>query len=204
MRTQLVTLAAAAALGLTGVAVAGPVLATTVGTEAAAGVTSRVDRITQALAGLVTDGTIDQAQADLVAQTLAESGLGGHGGPGRGGPGLEAAATALGITEAELRTALHGGATLAQVAAGEGVGVDTLVAALVEAERTRVAQAVADGRITQAQADERLADVTERVTERVNSTMPSRPDHGHGPGRGANAPAEAPADAPAETPAPTS
>jgi hypothetical protein len=85
------------------------------------------------------------------------------------------------MTEAELRTALEGGSTLAKVAEGKGVPLDTLITALVDAEKTRIAQDVTDGRLTQAQADARLADVTQRVTDRVNSTRPPHPDHG---GRG--------------------
>jgi len=42
-----------------------------------------------------------------------------------------------------------------------------------------------DGRVTQAQADERLADLTQRVTNQVNSTGPvgGRGDHGAGAGQ---------------------
>jgi len=179
MRKQIMTVVAAGVLGLSSVAVAGPALGAVGATGAAATVTSRVDRITTALSGLVTDGTLTQAQADEVASTLESSDAlrgGRHG--GHGGLDLDAAATALGMTEAELRTALDGDKTLAQVAADEGVAVDTLITAIVEAEKTEIAQAVTDGELTQAQADERLADLTERVTERVNSTHLGG-HHGH-------------------------
>ena len=141
--------------------------------------TTREDRIRDALAGLVEDGSITDAQADEVAGTLAESGLGrgGHGGGVR--PDLSAAATALDITEDELREALQADDTsLADIAADRDVEVSTLVDALVTAQQERIAQAVEDGDLTQAEADERLADLEERVTERVNSD-----DRGHpGPG----------------------
>ncbi|HEU0104383.1 MAG TPA: hypothetical protein VFR07_18900 [Mycobacteriales bacterium] len=184
MRKKILTVVAAGVLGLSGVAAAGPALAAVGATDAAATVTSRVDRLQQALSGLVTDGTLTQAQADKVATTLDSSdalrGPGGHGGPGGrgGGRDLATAATALGVTQDELRTALQDGKTLAQVAADKGVDVDTLVNALVEAEKTRIAEQVTAGRLTQAQADERLADLTERVTDRVNSTRPDRPGKG--------------------------
>ena len=96
-------------------------------------------------------------------------------GHGIRGHGLDAAATALKMTEAELRTALAGGKTLAQVAQDKGVSVDTLVAAMVKAEKARIEQAVTDKRLTRGEADVRLADLTARVTERVNSTRPGRP-----------------------------
>ena len=58
--------------------------------------------------------------------------------------------------------------------------VDTLVDALVQAQQDRIAQAVEDGRLTQEEADERLADLEARVTERVNSDDPVRGHHGRG------------------------
>lgn len=208
MRTKILTVAAAGVLGLTGVAVAGPALAVVGADTAAATVTSRVDAIKRALSGLVSDGTLTQAQADKVATTLDSAGAlhgpGGPGGPGRGGPDLGTAAGALGMTEDDLRTALQGGKTLAQVAKDKGVALDTLVQAIVGAEKARIAQDVSSGRITQQQADERLADLTTRVTDRVNAARPAGPWHGHGgPGRfgpdtpAPNAPATgAPAPAP--------
>jgi polyhydroxyalkanoate synthesis regulator phasin len=179
VRRKLIIATTAGVLGLSGLAVAVPALAAT--DDAGAG--SAVERITDALSGLVDDGSITQDQADEVATTLSDAGI-GRGGHHGGGPGLEAAATALGMTEDELRTALEPeGTTLAQVAEAEGVPVDDLVAALVEAEQERVAQAVEDGRLTQEEADERLAGLEERVTERVNSDAPA-PGHdgrgGHG------------------------
>ena len=75
------------------------------------------------------------------------------------------------MTEDELRAALEtDGTNPAQVAEDQGVEVGTLVDALVKAEQDRIAQAVEDGRLTQEQADEWLADQEERVTERVDST----------------------------------
>jgi polyhydroxyalkanoate synthesis regulator phasin len=130
-----------------------------------------VDRIRDALADLVSDGSLTVEQADEVATTLSEAGTGGRGGHHGGGPDLAAAATALGLSEEDLRAALEAeDATLATVAEDRGVGVDTLVTALTEAAQGRIAQAVEDGRITQEEADERLSDLEERITERVNST----------------------------------
>ncbi len=176
MRKKLIIATTAGVLSLGGLAVAVPALA---GPGSSA--ESAVDRITEALSGLVSDGSITQEQADEVASTLDEAGI-GHGGGHRGdGPGLSAAATALGMTEDELRTALEAeGTTLAEVAQEQGVEVQSLVDALVSAQQERLAEAVEDGRLTQEQADERFADLEERITERVNSEAPAEGGRGHG------------------------
>lgn len=203
MRRTIVTIVAAGAVGATGFALAGPALAE--GTAATSStVTAQVDRIREALSGLVKDETITASQADSVAKTLQSAGIGRgpHGHDGRGGPGgpggrgerghggrldLATAASTLTLTQAQLRTALEGGKTLAQIAADQKVPVTTLISALVKAEQGRIAAAVKDGRITQAQADERLADVTTRVTDRVNRTRPARGDR-PAPSAGTTAP----------------
>jgi hypothetical protein len=194
VRKNIVALVAVGTLGLSGFALAGPAMAAVgASSETTAAARAPVDRIKSALSGLVSDKTLTQAQADKVATTLESSGLGrggpgGHGGPGGfggfGGPGgrggfgagVSEAAKALGMTEAELRTAIESGKSLADVAKDKSVSVDTVVAALVKAAKERLAEAVKDGHLTQAQADERVADLTTRITERVNSTLPLRPN----------------------------
>lgn len=104
---------------------------------------------------------------------------GGPGGGGHRGAGLSAAATALGISEDDLRTALQDGKTIAAVAEEKGVDLQKVIDAMVADAKTHLAEEVESGRITQAQADERLADLESRITERVNNTAPAgRPGHG--------------------------
>ncbi|MGR6963312.1 hypothetical protein ACU610_02475 [Geodermatophilus sp. URMC 61] len=173
MRKKLVVAAAAGALTLTGLAVAVPALAET--DETGSTSSSVVDRIKDALSGLVQDGSISQEQADEVATTLGQADLGWHGHHG-GWHGLETAAEALGMTEDDLRTALQAdGASLAKVAQDRGVDAQTVVDALAADVRERVAEAVQAGRLTQDQADQRLADLQQEVTEWVNSTSDDRP-----------------------------
>jgi uncharacterized protein YidB (DUF937 family) len=139
-------------------------------------------RHAEALAPLVEAGTITQAQADAVIAALAEAGPPegeGHGGPGgehggRGGPGLDAAAEALGITADELRTALDDDQTIAEVAAAKGVDVQTVIDAMVAGMKAHLDEEVAAGEHTQAEADEKLADATERITDSVNNGFPQR------------------------------
>jgi hypothetical protein len=83
---------------------------------------------------------------------------------------LDAAASFLGLTEAELRTQLEEGKSLAEVAEAEGKSVDGLVDALTAAATERLEQAVEDGRLTEAQKEEMVAGLRERITALVNDT----------------------------------
>lgn len=73
MRKQIVTLALAGSLGLTGAALLTPSLASaqTPGPSTSA-VSERLTALKDALSGLVTDKTLTQAQADEAATTLTE------------------------------------------------------------------------------------------------------------------------------------
>jgi uncharacterized protein YidB (DUF937 family) len=134
---------------------------------------------------------------------LLFGGLFGSGGPGfglhrgfgfhhhgfgpRGGFGfLDTAASYLGVSEADLRGALED-QTLAEIAKEKGKSVDGLVKAIVAAQEKKIDQAVADGRITKAQATELEARLSDRVEALVNGELhrgdgPSR--HGFFPGSG--------------------
>ena len=185
-KTGKVVLAAALGLGglTTGLVVAPALaIAATDSTPATAAVGDRITKISEALRGLVSDGTLTQAQADRVATTLNERlPARGPGGPHghRGGPGgvrgLETAATTLGMTVGELRAALQGGQSLADVAQSKGVSRDRLVGALVDAANKHLAEDVAAGRLTQAQADARAAELTARMSEQVDRKgLPAKP-----------------------------
>jgi polyhydroxyalkanoate synthesis regulator phasin len=151
--------------------------------------TDRSAWMQEALAPLVEEGTITQSQADAVVGALeaAKPERGGRGHGGRIGAGLDAAATAIGVTEDELRQALQDGKSIADVAAEKNVDVQEVIDALVADAKTRLDEAVDEGRLTQAEADEQLADVTERITAMVNGELPAGGRgmggrHGHGPG----------------------
>ena len=145
-------------------------------------------RLGEVLKPLVSDGTITQAQADkVVAAVVAARPQGGQGGPGgrhghgpegqRGGKNLDAAAKALNMTAADLRTQLEGGSTIAKVATDKGVAVQTVNDAMVADAKAHLAQEVTDGKLTQAQADTRLTEITARITDVVNN---GRPQHAAG------------------------
>ena len=97
--------------------------------------------------------------------------------------GLDAAAEYIGVTETELRTQLENGQSLAQVAKDHGKTADGLVAALVADAKQKLDTAVSAKRLTQAQANEMLSGLNERITNLVNSTGGAGPRFGrHGEG----------------------
>ncbi len=107
-------------------------------------------------------------------------------GPGRmmglgAGIDLQVAAQALGMSEADLRTELESGKTLAQVAQEKGVATQTLVDALLAEPKADLAQQVTDGKITQAEADKILANLTNRIQTLINSGQPGRSGGWSGP-----------------------
>ena len=198
MRTRGTHLALVGTLALSGLAggvVLAPALATAATSEESAGeaVQGRVDRLKEALQGLVDDDTLTEAQRDRVAETLAEQlpprGPGNGRGHGHSRAGkhlaLDVAAETLGLDEAVLRERLRAGESLAEVAEAEGVELSTLTGALQAEAEERLAQAVEDGRLTQEQADERKAGLPERIADAVQ-----REGLGRGRGHGPRLPAE--------------
>ena len=192
MRKQLATIGLAAGLvaGGAGVmAIAVPAISgaqesttTTPSTDEGTEATAKADRLAEALQPLIDDGTLTQAQADAVIARLQEAmPRGGPGGPGRGfgHVGMDAAAEALGLSVADLRSALQDGQSLAEVAAAQGVDVQTVIDALVADATAHLDEKVAAGDLTQEEADERLSTLTEGITALVNGERPAFPE---GPG----------------------
>jgi hypothetical protein len=140
-------------------------------------------RIRTELQNLVDDGTITAAQADAVAADLATA-LPDHGPGGRGpgghrrGPGFdgEVLAGLLNIDVATLRSDLRDGKTVAQIATEQGVDPQTVIDSLVAEAKSHLDLSVQNGRLTQAEADAKLADVTQRITDFVNNGFPQHDD----------------------------
>lgn len=147
----------------------------------------------------VDDGRLSQEQGDELKERI-DSGysplvFGGSGVRGFGHFGhfadLGGAASYLGVTEAELRAELEDGKSLADVARAEGKSVEGLVQKIVDSASERLDQAVEDGRLTRARADEIKQDLKPRITDLVNREPGAargfgRPGghHGFGPGFG--------------------
>jgi hypothetical protein len=147
----------------------------------------KADWAKAALDQLVAKGTITQAQADEILAALQAArpahGPGGKGGRGHGFGNLAAAASALNMTVDELRTALEGGKSLADVAKEKGVDVSKIVDALVAQLKAHLDEEVASGKHTQAEADQMLADARSGIEAFVNGTAPAG-----GPGFGFGGP----------------
>ncbi len=98
--------------------------------------------------------------------------------------GIQAASDYLGIGAKDLITQLRSGKALGQIAdATSGKSRQGLIDAIVAAESKAIDQAVAGGKLTQAQADQMKANLTTRVTTFVDATRPRMDDH-PGPGFG--------------------
>ena len=159
----------------------------------AAHVAASSARLREVLKPLVDDGTITQAQADSVVTALAAAGpMGGdHGGHGDhggrdgrgGGAGPSVVATTLGMTEAEVREAISGGQTLAQLAEAKGSTGQALIDAILAERKAHLDEEVAAGKHTQEEADAKLSEATTRITEMVNNTDATnlKGPGGHGP-----------------------
>jgi DNA-binding phage protein len=143
--------------------------------------------------GKTRDGLIAALSAEATKQiTTAVDQPGTNFGPGgRGGPGgprafindEAAAATYLGMTEADLRAKQQAGQTLAQIAVAAGKTRDGLIAAMVADGNAKIDAALAAGTITAAQATEKKASLTAHVTAEVDEARPAGVPGGPGRGR---------------------
>ena len=138
------------------------------------------------LAAQVKAGTLTQAQADAekaeVTQRATDQVNGtftGHSG-GKGGTSFgksetvsdaSVVAKVIGITEADLNTALSSGQTIAAVAKAHNVDPQKVIDALVTDGLDELAAQVKAGTLTQAQAEAEKAEVTQRATDQVNGTF---------------------------------
>jgi hypothetical protein len=172
LRETLQTLVAAGTIDASDVDAIVTALSTKPTTPPAADTTgARSDKATMLkvrLQTLVDDGTLTSSQLEaVVAAVEAARPMGGghegqsHGGQNHGGARgekrqemLTSAAEAIGITADELKTAIEGGQTIAQVAEANGKSVQSVIDALV-------AQATTD--------------LTQRITDMVNGVKPAAP-----------------------------
>lgn len=194
------TLAVAAALAIAvgaGGAIAASKGSTTSGNGLLARVAGHLGISTQKLQDATKAAAIDQVDADLKAGRITKAqademkarikaggapffgrphrfGDFGHRGPR--GDKLSAPAGYLGLTVPQLLQKLAGGKTLADVAKAQNKSVDGLKQAMIVSAQKKFDQAVKDGRLTKAQADEEMTELKARIDGIVNGTF-------RGPGR---------------------
>jgi polyhydroxyalkanoate synthesis regulator phasin len=157
---------------------------------------TREERRMNRLDMLVEDGVITQEQADDLVETheaiQAER-------QARQEEKLQGVADVLGVTTDDLRQAREDGVSLAELA---GDDLPALVDYLTDQATEKINDAVAEGRITQEQADEKIDGLDERIEDRLENGggfgkgKGRRGGHGHGNrgggggfGGGADAPA---------------
>ncbi len=78
---------------------------------------------------------------------------------------VTSAAEAIGIPPRELRDELVAGDSIADVAAEQGVALEDVKQHILDAAETKTADAVANGRITQEQADRLMQRITDNIGE---------------------------------------
>jgi polyhydroxyalkanoate synthesis regulator phasin len=91
----------------------------------------------------------------------------------RRGAQLQAAASYVGLTVAQLHKRLEDGKTLAQVAKDQGKSVDGLVQAMLAEKAKALDGAVKAGKLTKAERDDLVAGLKKRITDLVNGRFPS-------------------------------
>jgi hypothetical protein len=130
----------------------------------------------------VGDGRLTREQGERMKERIDAGGLPLFGVPPRAfhrhdhkglppmlfGGKLSAAAEYLGMERRQLLESLATGKTLAALARERGKPVDGLVAAMVEGAEKRLDEAVAAGRLTEAEKSKALAGLKERITRLVN------------------------------------
>jgi uncharacterized protein YidB (DUF937 family) len=164
-------------------------IATAHGVSPATVIDALVADETKEIDAAVPDGRLTQTQAtaligrlttmitNLVNATFPGAGASGSlhlgaGFPGIGDP-LAIVASALGITEDALKSALAGGQSLAEIATAHGVSPATLVNDLVSKATTLIDQLVSMGILPKTVATTILSQLTTVVADIVNGNLPS-------------------------------
>jgi hypothetical protein len=120
-------------------------------------------------------------------------GGGMRGGDARGGRGMpewagmdDAAEKVLGMTQAEIQAQRLAGKSLAGLAQAKGVSQDALIKAILDEHKVDLAKLVADGKLTQAQADamvNRMQEQVKLMVERAGTGPMWRNQPGQGQGQ---------------------
>ena len=134
------------------------------------------DRVDKAVA----DGRLTKEQGAELKKRIAADEFPLFGppafGPHFGAPhpffhGLDAAATYLGLTDAQLRSRLNSGKTLAEIAKAENKSVDGLKTAMQKEAKDKLDAAVKAGRLSKDEENQVLKDLDSRIDDLVNAQL---------------------------------
>lgn len=129
---------------------------------------ARLDMLDEALA----EGKTTQEQADKIRQRIKDSqglGFGLRGWRLRALGGIvSSVAETLDMTPREIVQELEDGQSLAEIGEAKGVSADTLKSTILTAAQDKLDQAVADGKLTQEQADKITARLTDNIDKILN------------------------------------
>jgi hypothetical protein len=131
------------------------------------------------------------ARIDTMLTTAGLPARGPHGGGGKGGPGKfmsATLATTLKLTQEELKTQLHSGKSLADVAKTQSVDIADVKTVLTSDFTAHLAEEVTSGKHTQAEADAKLAEFKTNLDTMVNRVGPAGGMKGEGRGPGGHGP----------------
>jgi ribosomal protein S20 len=146
---------------------------------------------------LVSEGVINQDQAEAIRSRVDENRQKwesdhphmGHGGFGELRESAQAVADALGMPVEDVMSALRGGSSLNDLAAKQGVDPAAVSKILVDAANAKIDQALTDGKLDQAKADELKAKVSDNVGKVMDGSVKDLGGivrrfggHGRGPG----------------------
>lgn len=129
-------------------------------------------------------GKLTQAQANRLKQRIEQAPGVPFAGRGFGHFGMHrhfllgGAAAYLGLTQDQLRQQLASGKSLAQVAQARGKSVTGLEQAITADVKSRLDQAVSAGRITKAEEQQRLSQLSQALPQLVNHAPPQGPPPG--------------------------
>jgi hypothetical protein len=149
---------------------------------------------TQVVDEAVAEGQITEDQAEMMKQRMEDGpmpgkrgmGFGGRGFAPMGGPNdmISIAAEELALSVSDLRDAIQDGKSITDLAAEQGVDIEVIEDAVLAGVSEKVAEAVGEGRITQEQGEQMLAQAEERITAQLEGTGPGPMPPGGRGGRG--------------------
>lgn len=135
-------------------------------------------------------GSVGAAYAATDSATVGPLGAGARMGQAirdAGGRLIDIVADLTGLSVEDIQAERVAGSSISDIAEANGVSTDTVVSEALAARKAILDEKVADGTITQEQADAAYDLMTERVTERVSTDEVGAPSWsgGAGGGRGA-------------------